>query len=187
MTRRELMLGGVLALIAGGGWWLSETVNAPEYGADDGSRRPDYFLRMFSNTVYDEEGLPSRELAATQMRHYPKDDSTEVDEPRLTLYREGGVRWTVVAEGGKLSGDGGVLLLEGNVTIERESAEQALPIRIETADMLVYPERNLAETGEEVRIASGKSWIHAKGMRAWFDESARIKLLSNVRGRYEIR
>ncbi len=180
-----MLLGGMLALLASGSWWLSESVERPNFGGD-GVDRYDYFLRDFRNTVHDVEGRPSRVLAAKEMRHYPHDDSTRLDAPRLTLYNANGERWRVAAASGKLSGDGQLLVLEGGVEIERPDAHGRPGVRIETPDLMVYPERNIAETGAEIRVQSGANWMVAKGMRAWFGDAARIKLLSKVRGRYEI-
>ena len=172
--------------MAGGGWWLSESSRVDDSASEDASRRPDYYLRSFENTIHDESGKPSRMLSGTEMRHYPDDDSTELDNPHLILIDDDGARWTVNAEGGKLSGDGNILLLDGKVEIEKGAHQGIVPIRIETSDLLIYPERNLAETGAEIRITSGDNWIHSTGMKVWFQSPARIRLLSNVRGQYEI-
>jgi lipopolysaccharide export system protein LptC len=186
VTRRERLLAGVLALLAGGSWWLTQSSQQArvQVGGGEGF---DYFLRDFRNTVYDVDGKPSRVLAAKEMRHYPRDNSTQLDAPHLILYDAEGGRWEVTARSGRLSGDGELLVLEGGVEIDGPPKGGRPGVQIEVPDLLVYPDRNIAETGSEIRIRSGSSWMVAEGMRAWFGETARIKLLSKVRGRYEIR
>ena len=51
-------------------------------------------------------GRPARSLSARELRHYPNDDSSEVDLPVLVIYTADGPPWTIRSETGWVSGDG---------------------------------------------------------------------------------
>lgn len=183
--RRDLVLGAVLTLLAAVIWWLAAKNDPHEQTGKDQSRRPDYYLRDFTTIFHDAQGKPERILSGTEMRHYP-DDSFELDSPRLVLAKEDGSRWIVISEDGKISEDGNILMLTGKVEIEKRTEQGIVQMRIETRDLVIYPEQNLAETQASVQIIAGKNQMYSNGMRLWFQSPAKIKLLSNVRGYYEI-
>lgn len=185
MNRRETVLAMVLGLVAGASWWLAERASRDTIQLTDELRRPDYFLRNFTTRQYDDQGRIERILRANQLRHYPRDDSTELDQPQLTLMHEQ-QQWQLSAQQGKVSRGGDLMLLEGEVQIERAAGDGLPPVSVATQDLLVYNKRRMAETGATTRIRSGNSWMEAEGMRLWFGEDARLKLLSKVRGEYAI-
>jgi lipopolysaccharide export system protein LptC len=55
-----------------------------------------------------------------------------------------------------------------------------------TRDLRVQRKAEYAETDQPVSANSGTSQVEAVGMQAWLGEPMRIKLLSRVRGRYEV-
>ena len=186
MNNRNLIIVGMLLLLAGGSWWLAErsTLNGTDYTQI--AHTPDYYLEGFTATTMNDKGRPSQRLRAKKMIHYPDDDSTELWEPKLTLYDEERPPWRVKSEMGWVSGDGEVLLLQGEVKIDRSEIPGVRPMHITTRDLRVQPKDNYIETDAEVQSHSGKNRLDAVGMQAWFNKPVRIKLLANVRGYYEV-
>ena len=183
---RNLLIGIVLALLAGLTWWLAGQQQRPAHRASGpgDAREIDYYLRDLDFTTFSEQGQPARRLQAPELRHYPDDDTTELDRPRLVIYKDEGPPWRVRSETGWVSPDGERVHLRGEVVIEREAAPGVRPMHIVTRDVRVEPERDYAETDEPVTVTSREDRIDAVGMQAWLRDPGRIKFLSQVRGHY---
>ena len=83
-----------------------------------------------------------------------------------------------------MSADGSLVLLSGEVLIQREADSNNRPVRILTRDVRVQPSEDYAETDEKVRVESESDWLDAVGMQAWLRPPSRLKFLSQVRGFY---
>ena len=186
--RWRLLTGSVLALVAGLSWWLAgeppiveRQTNTPADGGEI-----DYYLRDLEFATYSEDGVLARTLIAPEMRHYPADDSTELDRPRMTIHRADAPPWRVRSDSGWVSPDGERVHLRGEVFIERDAGKDVRPMQILTRNLWVEPERDYAETDEPVTVTSLTDRIDSVGMQAWLNEPGRIKFLSQVRGRHVV-
>jgi len=177
-----LALGAAAAL----SWWLAREGDerlAPPV-EQRGPRAVDYHVTGFDVTRMTAEGSPAHRLRAQYMQHFIDDDTTELQQPHLTVYQGEGPPWEVDAERAWLSADGSLLLLQGEVLIERAGDADNRPIRITTRDLRVQPRQDYAETDEKVRVDSDTDWIDAVGMQAWMRPPSRLKFLSQVKGYY---
>jgi len=183
-SRRYLGAGGAL-LLAAGTWWLAhQGTEEPEYEPQPDS--PDFHLEHFTATTMGPDGKPDKRLSAEHMVHYPADDSTELTRPRMTVFDEDRPPWHIRSETGWVSGDREIVLLNGEVKIDRSAAEEVRSLHLTTRNLRVQPEQNYAETDEYVYAESDNSWVESTGMQAWLKKPMRIKLLAKVRGRYEV-
>lgn len=184
--QRNLVIGGLLLALAGGTFWLAQRSTRVEPEYVQLAHRPDYYLEGVDSTLMDLQGAPSQRLVTERMTHYMDDDSTELLSPHLTLFDLERPPWHIRSETGWLSGDGEVLLLQGAVKINRSAAPGVRPLHLRTRDLRVQPRQNYLETDAEVEARSQQDRIDAKGMQIWYRQPIRIKLLANVRGRYEV-
>ena len=187
MIRYQKYIGASGAfLLAAGTWWLAqrgaeESVYEPKPGT------PDFYLEHFTATTMGQDGRPDKRLSAERMVHYPADDSTELTQPRMTIFDADRPPWKIRSETGWVSGDREIVLLNGEVKIDRSVAEGIRPLHLTTSNLRVQPEQNYAETDEYVYADSDGSWAESTGMQVWLKKPMRIKLLANVRGRYEVK
>ncbi|MCW8881238.1 MAG: LPS export ABC transporter periplasmic protein LptC [Sedimenticola sp.] len=186
IEQKNRVIGGLLLLLVGGSLWLSQSSRDDDSNFTSLEHRPDYYLEAVDTTLMGIDGKPSKRLIAERMTHFIDDDSTELKLPRLTLYDQERPPWRVKSETGWLSGDGEVLLLQGAVKIDRSAAPGIRPFHITTRDLRVQQRDHYVETDAEVHARSNKDRIDAKGMQIWLQQPMRIKLLANVRGRYEV-
>ena len=168
-------------------YWLDQQVRPEAAKADEAPRHdPDGVMENFSAVKMDEQGAPRFIMAAAKMRHYPDDDSTTLDAPRLTSLSSERPAIHVVARRGVLSGKGDEIFLHDDVEVLREASATRGELTLQTDYLRVVPERDWADTDHAVTILDGRNTIHAVGLE--MDSRARtLKLLSQVRSVHEPR
>lgn len=115
-----LGLLGVLSL------WLPTALIVPVVKFDGAARHdPDYYVRNFTLRAMDARGQPRYLLSGASLNHYPDDDSTHLEQPRLTQYQPDQVVLYTTADRGRLSADGKELLMRGNVKVIRSGAAES--------------------------------------------------------------
>lgn len=185
MKRFRPILAVLLVLAAALSWWLRDTP-APQRMAEErkGPRDSDYYIRGLDVTRMTPNGTPAHRLRAEQVRHFTDDDTTQMARPHLTVYQDQAPPWEVDAENALVSADGDLVLLSGDVLIERAGGSDNRPMRIVTRNLRVQPHEDYAETDEKVRVESNADWLNATGMQAWLRPPSRLKFLSQVKGYY---
>lgn len=186
MRRFRPMLALLLVAAALASWWLRESA-APVTAQPvkkEGPREIDYYITGFDITQMTEAGRPAHRLRAARAHHFTDDDTTELQQPRLTVFQLDAPPWQVDAEGALVSADGSLILLSGAVAIERAGSDSARPVQIKTSNLRVQPKQDYAETDEKVRVETDRDWLDATGMQAWFRPPSRLKFLSQVKGYY---
>ena len=182
-VRYWLPLLPLLALLAGT-YWLNELVQ-PDPVRPDGAKRhdPDAIVENLSAVQLNEQGQPRFIMAAKKMQHFPDDDSTELDVPRVTILSPDQPAIHSVAKRGAVSGKGDVVFLYDNVEVLRSASAQRAELRAHTEYLRIEPDRNLISTDRTVNIAEGLNTLRATGLE--IDNNTRtIKLLSRVKGEY---
>ncbi|MEA3278889.1 MAG: LPS export ABC transporter periplasmic protein LptC [Pseudomonadota bacterium] len=187
LTLRQLILALIMAAGGALAWWhLPDEESAPVREVDL-ERKPDYTVDNFTATMMGETGTPHRRLSARELRHYPDDESSELEQPMLTLFNEEGPPWLVRSQTGWVSADGDRLVLRGQVLIKREAGERTRPLELQTAELQVQPRNKYAETDQPVRATSEADWLtSANGARIWFGDPVRVKLLGRARGEFVV-
>lgn len=147
-----------------------------------GPRQIDYYVTGLDVTRMTLTGKPAHRLRAKNLHHYTDDETTELQDPHLTVFQDDAPPWEVDSERAWVSPDGSLVLLSGEVLIEREGDANNRPMRILTRELRVQPEQDYAETDEKVRVESESDWLVAVGMQAWLRAPNRLKFLSQVNG-----
>lgn len=174
----------LLALLAGT-YWLSQQVlplpPSPDYKA---RHDPDYIVNNFSAVTLGMQGAPRFLLAAKQMEHYPDDDTTYLQEPRLTSPYVDKPPVHISANKGEVSHNGDEVFLHDDVVILRDASATQSAMKITTSYLHVIPDDEKADTDRPLAMTEARGSITAVGMK--LDSKARvIKLLAQVRSEYE--
>ena len=106
------VLGG-----AGRGGAVGVAVGVESAAAD----QPDYYIRNFTSTGVQPSGL-KYQLSAEGLVHYPLDERTLLERPRIIQYRPDGARRHIHADSGQLYDDRAEVLLSGNVRVVESPA-----------------------------------------------------------------
>lgn len=186
---RTLQWQMLLAICALGLWWLAQRLEREDRPLRTVAKenRVDYIAHGVLLTLTDETGQPVYQLSADESVHYLPEQTTEMRNPRLVLYRANRtVGWIITAERSHLSADGELLQLFGAVHLERgESIGR--PLNIHTREVTVHPKLRTATSAEEVEIVSPTDRVVGVGMEAELTPQLHMKLLSRVRGTHEAR
>jgi lipopolysaccharide export system protein LptC len=168
-------------------WWLSDITTTKPAAPKRTEHFPDAYAKQLIVVGYDAEGLPHYRIQAPTMRHYDKEDTTELDQPLMWQFNGDKPPWIVRGEKAIMISDKDSLFMAGTVTIDRTGTAAITPYHIVTRDLRVDTVTAFAETEQPIRLVSNDHRIDGVGMRGWLQDPVRIKLLNKVRGHYEPR
>jgi len=148
---------------------------------------PNYFLDNFQTVQFGEDGELRYQLSAIKAEHFQinmnntsPDDYTLIDKPEFIFFQSDQSPWQLTAQQGRALGTGETISLEKDVL-----AWQALPeekiAEISTPQLLVYPQRQFAETDKPVTIDYPSAEYQGDGMEVDFEKQL-FTLLTNVKG-----
>lgn len=163
-----VLLLGVLAL---GSYWLLRVTPAPMVVPEAAPVRheTDYFMRNFRVQTFEPTGQLKSELMGREIRHFPDNDTLEVDQVRLHTH-DAARRLTVVTAQRALSnGDGSEVQFFGDARVVREgfrdAAGQAVPRFELRSDFLhVIQDTERIVTPKPVEILRGADRFTADAM-----------------------
>jgi lipopolysaccharide export system protein LptC len=165
-------------------YWLSQQVQPLPQTESQLRHDVDYVIDNISAISLNEQGQQRFTLAAEKMWHYPDDDTTHLQMPRLaSLYADRPPVLTS-AQTGMISSKGDEVFLYDEVRVVRPASGDIGEQRFDTNYLHVIPDRDWAESDQSVVMISQYSTIRAVGME--LDNKARTaRLLSRVRAFHE--
>lgn len=173
----------LLAGLAGFSYYLAELAAMADRRpvAREVRHDPDYFVEGLSLTRTDAAGAPTFRMSAARLEHFPDDDSTEFERPVLVSLDPSKPLVTLRAERGRATSGGQRTDLYDRVLLTRAGQQGRPELRIETEQVTLLPEEDIARTDRPVRILHGASSLTGEGME--FDNAARVlKVRSKVHG-----
>lgn len=173
-----------LTALLGATYWLNQQVQPEIIHADSKQRHdPDAIVENFTATKMNDQGVPHFILAANRMLHYPDDDSTTLEEPRITMLSAEHPALHAASRNGTVSSNGDEIFLRDQVVLTRDASPPQSEMQLHTEYLHFVPDRNLTDTDRPVTIADAHSTVHATGLE--MNSQTRIlKLLSQVRSVY---
>jgi len=170
----------ILVIIAGFTYWALDKLT--EDDVEKLSRLahyPDYYMEDFSTLTMNQDGTPKNRLNAAYMAHYPDDNTSELHEPKLEIFRKEKQPINVRSDKGWVTSNNDVILLSGNVYLHQNDDDGELKLELITDDARVLVDQKYAETDKAATLISKKSTTTSIGMRAYLQEQ-RLEFLSNV-------
>lgn len=170
--------------LLGATYWLNLQVQ-PQAAKPDSSKRhdPDAIIENFSAIKLNEQGVPSFIMVAKKMLHYPDDDSTTLEAPRITMLSAEHPAIHASAKRGMVSSKGDEIFLHDDVEVLREASAKQDQLSLQTEYLHVIPDQNLTDTDRAITIVEDHTTVHAIGMEM-NSETRTLKLLSQVRSEH---
>lgn len=178
-----IVILSVLALLTA---WINHMVQPLQPKLDGSSRHdPDYIMSNFVTSQTDVNGNLRYKLAAAEMKHFPDDDTTDLQRPRYTQFSVGKPYTQVESLRGYVASDGKQIQLVDNVKITRQAFAGKGEMTIESEYLNILPNEDLVLTDRPVVIKQApKTVIYATGM-VYEKDKKTITLLHRVRAHYE--
>lgn len=182
-ARAWLPLMPLLLLLAATYWLNQQVLPLPQVRSQQ-RHDVDYYVDNFSAVTLGTQGQPRFTLSAEKMWHYPDDDSTHLQMPKLTSLYANRPPTITSAQAGTISSKGDDVYLRYEVSVLRPAGDGIGEQRFTTDYLHVIPDRDWAETDQPVVMTNQYNVIRAVGME--LDNKARTaKLLSRVRATHE--
>ncbi|MEX0959669.1 MAG: LPS export ABC transporter periplasmic protein LptC [Burkholderiales bacterium] len=175
----------LLVLLAFLTLWLDYKVQPPPVRVDGSSRHdPDSYVEGFAAARMNPDGTKRYALTGARLVHYPDDDSTELESPKLVYFDYERAPVTMRAEQAQIAHGGDDVYFTGNVQIVRDAYADNPELGVFTTYLHVVPDLEIARTDKPVTMVEGNSSARSVGLE--FDNKTReIKLLSQVKAHYE--
>ncbi len=176
----------LLALLATMSFWLDRKVQ-PQAHRPDGSTRhdPDFIVEGFSAVKMNPDGTRRYALAAKRMVHFPDDNSTQLELPRLVYFDYRRAPLTIRSETAEAVQGADDVFFRGDVQIIRSAFGSNAELGVFTSFLHVIPDKDQAKTDKPVRMVEGNSTASSVGLE--FNNVTReIKLLSEVKASYAV-
>ena len=177
----------LLAIIASVSYWVLDKLNEDDVTQlSKLAHYPDYYMENFTTLTMNQDGTPKNRLNATYLAHYPDDNTSELHEPQLEMFRQDKPPIIVKSDKGWVTSNNDVILLSGNVYLHQNDANGNPKLELITEDARILVGEKYAETDKATTLISKKSVTTAIGMRAYLQEQ-RMEFLNNVRTTIEAR
>jgi len=168
----------LLVVLTGLTFWLRYATDLPQTKHDGKLRHdPDYIITDAILRKIDLTGRLKYTLSATDIRHYPDDESTDMLKPNLVHFQAKKPPVTMSAGRGHMSKDGEKVDLYDNVRIRRSASAQYEELTAYTPELTVLHDVEKAFTKSPALITQGKSWMKGVGMQV--DNRAQTYLLES--------
>ena len=180
MFNSRWKLAFTLIMVAGLSYWLLDTLIIDDKEAlAKIAHYPDYYMENFNTLKMNENGAPKNHLSASYMAHYPDDNTTELDYPKLKIFRENKLPINVSADKGWVTSSNEVILLIGNVYLYQTNSSGEMNLELMTKDARVLIDKKYAETDKPATLINKNSITNSIGMRIYLQDQ-RMEFLNNV-------
>ena len=184
ITRGSLWLPlAILLLLAALSFWIERSVQVTANGSQAARSEPEGIMENFDALRTNAEGKPHYRLSASKLKHYSGSKRTELESPRFVQLDAQTGDVSAVARLATVSADGNEVDLRDGVVVERAARPGQSAMSLRTAQLLVYPERDLLRAPGAVDIRDDTLVLRAGAME--YDARQRlIKLTGRVQARY---
>jgi lipopolysaccharide export system protein LptC len=163
----------MMAVLAAGTWWLVR--NAPTFegphAAPPPRHKPDYVMTRFVVQRFAADGTLRTQIEGDTLRHYPDDDTLEIDVARIRAIADNGTVTLATARRALANGDGSEVQLLGDARVNRPGSgkEEAVEFRSE----FLHAFRNVEQVRSHLPVVmtQGTSVVRADSMN--YDNLAR--------------
>ncbi|MBT9589646.1 MAG: LPS export ABC transporter periplasmic protein LptC [Thiobacillus sp.] len=173
----------VLLLLAALSFWIERSVQTLPNGNTTGETDPEGIMENFDALRTDQTGRPQYRLSAKKLKHYSGSKRTELESPHFVLLDPNTSAVSAVSQLATVSSDGNEVDLRGDVKILRAAGAGQSALTMQTARLIVFPERKLLRSPGPVDIQDATLNLRAGAME--YNAVQRlIKLTGRVQARY---
>ncbi|MFJ7567420.1 LPS export ABC transporter periplasmic protein LptC [Herminiimonas sp. NPDC097707] len=183
---RLIVLIALSAALALGSFWLVEVMQRKTEDALPARARtePDFYVEKFNFVRMGKTGEARYNLTGTEMKHYPQDDSYQIQNPVMHSYSADKPPMVSRSLRATISNNSSEVHMYDNVHIDRPASTTSRHFQLKTSYLLLLPDDDVMKTPKPVEITIGESVLTGAGMFA-NNASGEFRLSSNVKGQYQ--
>lgn len=177
----------ILTTLAGLTFWLVQATALPTEKNDGFNRHdPDYVISGMNLRKLDKTGRLQYSLLAAETRHYPDDDSTDIDHPTFVYFHPTKPTMTMSSTTAQLSADGEMVYMHNDVRLKRNPSAKRPALNGYMDELTINTVDETAFTKSPVLFTEGGSWLKGVGMHV-DNRTQNYVLESNAIGMFESR
>jgi lipopolysaccharide export system protein LptC len=164
----------------------NQTLNTIASPSNTTPQKPQGFIYQSKVYSMNTQGELKYYLSSDKTHYYLK-QQTWLDNPRLEIYQDQQkAPWKIQAKIGWVNKEGDQVLLQGQTIIERKETPYNQFIHLQTEDLLVFPQKQTAQTQKWAKIRGKNVIMEGIGMQADLKNN-QLQLLSQVWSQYEVK
>jgi lipopolysaccharide export system protein LptC len=168
----------LMAVLAAGTWWLVR--NSPVADAVREAvpprHEPDYVMQGFVVERFAADGRLNMRIEGEELRHYPDDDTLEIDGAHIHAIAANGAVTQASARRALATGDGSEVQLLGDARVTRPATDTEAAIEFRGEFLHAFRNIEQVRSNRPVEVRQGASVVRAQGMN--YDNLARVIDLS---------
>jgi lipopolysaccharide export system protein LptC len=156
----------LMAALAAGTWWLVRNAPVQETHRDVPSIRheADYVMTNFVVQRFAADGSLRTQIEGAVLRHYPDNDTLEIDDARIRAIGDNGTVTLASAKRALANGDGSEVQLIGNAHVTRPADGKQEEVEFRSEFMHAFRNVEQVRSNQPVVVTQGNSVVHAEGM-----------------------
>jgi len=149
---------------------------------------PDVFINNMKMITINNKGQLKSQLESPNLIHYKKNKTASLNHPKLLIYTQDRIPWTITADKGKVvdsqaDNHGKKIILSGNVILHQKSLPRHPETWMKTQRLVFFPKSSIATTDDLITITQPRGSITGKGLRANF-KNGDYQILSQAKEVY---
>jgi lipopolysaccharide export system protein LptC len=164
----------MMAVLASGTWWLvrnAPSTEAPRSAAP-ARHEADYVMTKFVVQRFASDGGLRTQIEGDRLRHFPDNDTLEIDEARIRAIGSDGIVTLAVARKALANGDGSEVQLLGDARVTRPASGKQEAIEFHSEFLHAFRNIERLRSHLPVVVTQGQSVVRAEGME--YDNLARV-------------
>lgn len=157
----------LLVSLVGGTWWAADYAqrSIPLDPPRRVTHEPDSWASNFVMIRTDPTGVAVNRLEGDYLRHYPDDDSYEIDQVRAIGRQPDSPLTVGTAKLAIMDQGGDRITLKGDAKLHRQGTADTNPLDVTSEELVILPDEDVAYTDLPARVVNNKSVMNGTGMR----------------------
>ncbi|MDQ2993445.1 MAG: LPS export ABC transporter periplasmic protein LptC [Pseudomonadota bacterium] len=144
----------------------------------------DTYLHQATLRTIDATGNLQHKLRAATVRHYPQQNRTELELPKLDIYDQKGDHWIITARHATSLEGSTEITLRDHVQIVKDANFDTGEVVIRTSKLIVHPAAGTADSAEQVSITYPQFSVNGRGLHSDLNRGT-FTLLAKIGASYD--
>lgn len=177
-----LLIGAIIVAVLTT-WFNSRWLNFKDFQFTQKEKKIDFYLSDFTLLNVHADGRMRYLVKGKHLIHQQSSKTSELFKPVLKARSSNGDITTLVAEKAKQESNNGLIHLQGNVTVMKNTDKPSESIQLKTSDLIYNPVEKTLESEKKVIMISNFGNLQGVGFRSKLDQQE-IRILSNVQAEF---